>query len=252
MESAGHHVSEIYKAGEQNYADAQLDLGESYYFGRGVPKNYAEAVKWYRKAAEQNSPYAQNNFGQLYAMGEGVPKDRAEAVKWFRKASRTESQQRSAQIGVCYATGEGVPKDDAENYSSLLAEQRQKALKTGKKNGPATMENYMSQERVRGTEELARDFGASKSPPRKSRQLGNRSRSRRAQRLLALMTQKTATSSQTSTVAQNDAQVRLVTASRLIAAKVVQADQPSKPSRIAREGQTKSERGVPSGCESHR
>ena len=24
-----------------------------YYYGQGVPKNYAEAVKWFRKAAEQ-------------------------------------------------------------------------------------------------------------------------------------------------------------------------------------------------------
>ena len=131
LESAGHHVSEIYKAGEQNYADAQLELGESYYFGRGVPKNYAEAVKWYRKAAEQNSPYAQNNFGQLYAMGEGVPKDRAEAVKWFRKAAEQNLSSAQHNLGVCYAKGEGVPKDDGKLTSGSCS-RRHKALKTQK------------------------------------------------------------------------------------------------------------------------
>ena len=38
---------------EQGYAEAQFRLGLLYEFGKGVPENDAEAVKWYRKAAEQ-------------------------------------------------------------------------------------------------------------------------------------------------------------------------------------------------------
>ena len=57
----------------------------SYYYGngQGVPKDYAEAVKWFRKAAEQNYPDAQNNLGFCYANGVGVPKDYVEAYKWM-------------------------------------------------------------------------------------------------------------------------------------------------------------------------
>ena len=55
--------------------------------GMGCPKDYAEAVKWYRKAAEQGDAEAQFNLGLMYADGEGVPKDYAEAVKWYRKAA---------------------------------------------------------------------------------------------------------------------------------------------------------------------
>ena len=35
-------------------------LGECYFYGRGLDKNDAEAVKWYKKAAEQNNAWAQH------------------------------------------------------------------------------------------------------------------------------------------------------------------------------------------------
>ena len=36
----------FHKAAEQNHAKAQDRLGRCYYYGHGVPKNYAEACKW--------------------------------------------------------------------------------------------------------------------------------------------------------------------------------------------------------------
>jgi hypothetical protein len=50
--------------------------------GDGVPKDSAEAVKWYRKAAEQGNAVAQNNLGAMYARGDGVPKDLVQAHAW--------------------------------------------------------------------------------------------------------------------------------------------------------------------------
>ena len=38
---------------EQGDAEAQLNLGNGYYHGEGVPQDYAEAAKWNRLAAEQ-------------------------------------------------------------------------------------------------------------------------------------------------------------------------------------------------------
>jgi TPR repeat protein len=43
--------------------------------GRGVARDYGEAVRWYRMAAEQGDAGAQNNHGIMYALGEGVPQD---------------------------------------------------------------------------------------------------------------------------------------------------------------------------------
>jgi uncharacterized protein len=55
--------------------------------GEGVPRDDAEAAKWYRKAAEQGHLYAQTVVGGLYAVGLGVPQDYVEAHKWFNLAA---------------------------------------------------------------------------------------------------------------------------------------------------------------------
>ncbi len=48
-----------------------------------MPKDKAEAIKWYRKSAEQGFANAQCELGDCYANGRGVPKDEVEAYKWF-------------------------------------------------------------------------------------------------------------------------------------------------------------------------
>ena len=52
-----------------------------------MAKDYSEAVKWWRKAAEQNLAQAQFNLGNSYAMGQGVTKDYVEAYKWVLLAA---------------------------------------------------------------------------------------------------------------------------------------------------------------------
>ena len=47
----------------QGNAQAQAYIGYSYSKGRGVPRDYKEAFKWYRKAAEQSIAKAQFNVG---------------------------------------------------------------------------------------------------------------------------------------------------------------------------------------------
>lgn len=49
----------------------------------GAPRDYAEAAKWFRKAADQDYPDAQINLGLLYYKGLGVPKDPVEAYYWL-------------------------------------------------------------------------------------------------------------------------------------------------------------------------
>jgi TPR repeat protein len=43
---------------EHGDAEAQYNLGILYHDGQGVPRDDAEAVKWYRKAAEQGNALA--------------------------------------------------------------------------------------------------------------------------------------------------------------------------------------------------
>ena len=50
-----------------------------YFHGKGVPQDYAEAVKWFRLAADQGDAGAQSILGVMYDEGHGVPQDYAEA-----------------------------------------------------------------------------------------------------------------------------------------------------------------------------
>jgi len=47
-------IEEVKAKAEAGDAAFEEELGLRYNFGKGVPKDQVEAVKWYRKAAEQN------------------------------------------------------------------------------------------------------------------------------------------------------------------------------------------------------
>jgi TPR repeat protein len=69
-------------AAEQGNADAQYNLGLSYYKGEGIPQDDKIAVKWYTLAAEQGFADAQHNLGVMYAVGEGVIQNFVYAHMW--------------------------------------------------------------------------------------------------------------------------------------------------------------------------
>jgi serine/threonine protein kinase/TPR repeat protein len=71
-------------AAEAGIASAQFNLAERYLFGNGVPRNLAEAFKWYRRESEHGG-WAQMRLGLLYAYGLGVAKDPKEARNCFDK-----------------------------------------------------------------------------------------------------------------------------------------------------------------------
>ena len=77
-----------------------FNLGLMYDNGQGVPKDEAEAVKWYRKAADQGNASAQFNLGLMYDNGQGVPKDKAEAYKWWLLAGAQGDEQAKKNISI--------------------------------------------------------------------------------------------------------------------------------------------------------
>ncbi len=69
------------------YAGAQYNLSARYVLGKGVLRDFKEAVKWLRSAADQGHAKAQFKLGVMYENGKGVLKDIKEAGKWWRKAA---------------------------------------------------------------------------------------------------------------------------------------------------------------------
>ena len=107
-------LEDLTRCAELGDAYAQHYLGLKYGAGQGVPKDDAEAVRWYRLAAEQGNAGAQSSLGWMYANGVGVPEDDAEAARWYRLAAEQGDYSAQGNLGRLYANGEGVPQDDAE------------------------------------------------------------------------------------------------------------------------------------------
>lgn len=96
---------------EQGNVRAQIWLGFSYRHGLGVPRDSAEAYRWYRLAAEQGDAHAQITVGGMHRTGEGVPQDNAEWVRWYRLAAEQGFAPAQLNLGIMYWDGDGVPQD---------------------------------------------------------------------------------------------------------------------------------------------
>ena len=79
-------------------------------------KDQTEAVRWYQLAADQDFPQAQFNLGYAYDVGQGVPQDHAHAFTWYRLAAEQGVVGALYNLGLMYDTGKGVPQDDVQAY----------------------------------------------------------------------------------------------------------------------------------------
>jgi uncharacterized protein len=110
---------------DQGDAAAQHNLGVLYARGEAVPRDYAEAAKWYFKAAAQGHARAQSRLGNLHYWGKGVRQDFVAASQWYRKAAEQGEPNAQTNLGLMYADGKGVSQDliQAHLWWSLAARQ---------------------------------------------------------------------------------------------------------------------------------
>ena len=133
------------RAAEQEDASAQTYLGFMYVNGRGgVQQDDAEALRWFRRAAEQEDASAQTYLGFMYVNGRGVQQDDAEALRWFRQAAEQGNPTAQTNLGVMYENGRGVQQDDAEALRWFPTSRR-----TGKPHRPSQPRRHV-RERSRG------------------------------------------------------------------------------------------------------
>ena len=98
----------------QGHADAQINLGVMYDYGKGVIEDPEVAAHWYRRAAEQGNVSAQYNLGQLFLNGRGVKKDAKKAVYWLQQAADKGFAVASYNLGLMYSEGKGLNKHKAK------------------------------------------------------------------------------------------------------------------------------------------
>ena len=111
-------IEEVRLSAEQGNAGAQIDLGHMYILGRGVEKDYAEAVRWFRLAADQGDAEAQHLLSQMYSRGAGgVPQDFTEAACWHQLAAEQGFSPAQLELGHRFFVGDGVHKDYVKAYA---------------------------------------------------------------------------------------------------------------------------------------
>jgi hypothetical protein len=97
---------------EQGDTRAQTTLGLLYYRGsKEIPRDEAQALKWFRSAAERGDAVAQFNLGVMYSEGQGVPQDHAKAAKFYRLSADQGNPQAQYNLGLWYAEGDGGAPD---------------------------------------------------------------------------------------------------------------------------------------------
>lgn len=67
-------------------ADAEYELGESYFHGEGVEQSCETALEHYKKADAAGHDIAAISIGWMYHYGEGVEKSDETAQYYFSKA----------------------------------------------------------------------------------------------------------------------------------------------------------------------
>jgi tetratricopeptide (TPR) repeat protein len=108
------------RAAESGYAKAQNSLGSAYQADR----RYSEAVGWYQKAADQGDALALNNLAYMYDLGLGVTQDRRHAFELYTKAAGQGNPEAMLNIAVVYGAGQLGEKDLSQAYIWLLRAKR--------------------------------------------------------------------------------------------------------------------------------
>ena len=98
------------KAADQGFAASQFNLGVMYQEGQGVSADMDQAVAWYTKAANQNYLAAENKLFQYYF----AKQDTADAIVWLRKAAEQGDAGAQFNLGSFYFNGWGAPKDNQQ------------------------------------------------------------------------------------------------------------------------------------------
>lgn len=112
------------RAAGRGYVPAKSALGRVYDEGKGVPRSQSKAMKWYGYAAQQGDISAQLALGLIYDSGRGVPQNDWQAVKWYGLAAEKGDVTAQNNLGLVYARGRGVAQDYGQAYLwlSLAAE----------------------------------------------------------------------------------------------------------------------------------
>ena len=101
------NASEVRALAERGDVESQLVLASMYFDGQGVPRDEAEARKWFALAAERHDPRGQ------YALGV-MARDPVESARWHALAAEQGHASAQRALAIARLAGNGVAEDASE------------------------------------------------------------------------------------------------------------------------------------------
>jgi hypothetical protein len=105
-------------------AAAMFDRGMQYYEGKGVQRDYAQALDWWRKSVDLGDPPSMTMLGILYFEGKGLRRDYVQARRWLEKAADLGQADAMGLLGRIYYSGLGVDRNytEAQRWTQRAAD----------------------------------------------------------------------------------------------------------------------------------
>jgi TPR repeat protein len=149
-------IALLTQAADGGFAPAQVDLGERYEVGNGVPGDYTEAerlyqlasdqgqglasyklglfahygylaeadydraTELYRRAADAGEPLGNYGLGQLHEYGNGVEQDYSKAAEFYQLAADGKEKMAETALAYLYEQGLGVAQDYDKSFALLI------------------------------------------------------------------------------------------------------------------------------------
>ena len=96
---------------------AQFELGSRHNYGRGLPKNSREALRWLNRAAEAGQADAMRLLAVKFYGGFDVPVNFEEALRWAAKLADSGDREAQMMLANMFGNGEGTPRDLVSAYA---------------------------------------------------------------------------------------------------------------------------------------
>ena len=129
-------IEQYEKAAGNGYITAMSLLGDLYYEGECIERDFDKAFSWYSRAFTKYSESTYFGLGRCYLYGAGVERDLKKALKYLKKCARYVDEAKY-ELGNCYFNGWGVPqnKEQAKKlWESAAAEENEHAQKALEQN----------------------------------------------------------------------------------------------------------------------
>ncbi|MCR5600980.1 MAG: sel1 repeat family protein [Ruminococcus sp.] len=98
-------IEDLFKRAQNGDNDACFNLGECFFYGRGVKQDYSKAVKWYIQSSDRGDCSSQKKLADCYYLGQGTERNVAKAAFRYEQAAEQGDYDSQKALIRCYLKG---------------------------------------------------------------------------------------------------------------------------------------------------